>query len=257
MRVLLFLLVVVSCSMLLWACESGPFKATYEPGFAHTSGMRVSVFGVFKDGRMSPESWKQIGHALSAPMGSAECAIAYDDEFMVRDTEVSSAVDAYTREEGPTDALLDQFAAAATGDQIMVVTISGHPPQTLGGNDAGARPQRSQGLQAGGASGGGGRGTGGRGMGGGRRGGASGMPSGSQQHEITDGSVFEVSASLFTVRLHRTVGALSLTYSGPSAEEALAQFAEKFRTELPHAQCTAWNRDAAIDADRIRKMVER
>jgi len=243
-----FVFALASCFASLWSCESGPFNATYEPGFPHTSGMTVSVLGVYKDGRMSSDAWSQIGPVLSSPMRSSGCEIAYDSALVARDPEGSSAVDAYTRAEGPTDELLDQFGPAAEGDEIMLVTISGHPPQAIGGADAGASQRASSPRGAGGS---------GRGMGGGRRSHGGAMPSAAQeQHETTDGNVFEISALLFSVRQHHTVAALSLKYSGRSVDEALGQFAEKFRLELPHAQCKGWHWTAPLDLTRIQNKTE-
>ena len=68
---------------------------------------------------------------------------------------------------------------------------------------------------------------------------------------------FSVSASLFSVSEHRSVGLVALAYSGPSVDEAVKKLADRLGVELPGSTCTGWDWGAAkIDDQKIREMVE-
>ncbi len=233
LRIVFFVLMLGSCIVFLGACQGGPFRAAYEPGFAHNSGMTVSVFGVYRDGSMSSDSWKQISGSFSS-LGSKGCELAYDD-MQTRAPELSAAVDAYARAEGPTDSLLDRIAPAADGELVLLVAISGRPPRTPDGGVI-KHPQTGYGKRSRRAAGN-----------------MPNSPNGPQPDE-TDGNVFEMNASLFSVKQHRTVAALSLDYYGSSMDEALAQFKEKFQQELPNARCTGWHWDPPIDPASIKNL---
>lgn len=89
------------------------------------SGHTVSVFGVFKEGRMSPEAWGDLGGKLSAAFAGTACAAEYSDELLASNAPLSSAIDDYARANGIGDELLDAVAPAATGDLVVVFTIAG------------------------------------------------------------------------------------------------------------------------------------
>jgi hypothetical protein len=223
----------------LAACAEDDMQYTvnYAPEFAR-GRMTVSVFGAFKDGRMSPESWDDLSAKISASLGSQACPVAYSRDFATSNQALASAVDDYARANGITDDLLDQFGPAATGDTIMVLTVAGHPPQRL--TDAGAEPQ---GAARPSRRGGGGRY--GRGQ----------MSAPSSRPTPTDHNVFELSASFFSVRSHHSVALASMAYTGPSAEVALQKFADKLRAAVPGATCAGWHWDAPVDDQRIQHMV--
>jgi hypothetical protein len=83
------------------------------------------------------------------------------------------------------------------------------------------------------------------------------MPMSTNDHgSTTDRSIFEVSASLFSVRLHRSVAFVGMTYSGSSTDEALKKFADKLRAEMPGSACSGWKWDVHIDDEPIRTMSE-
>ncbi len=221
-------------------CADGgaDFTVKHAPEFS-TSNTKVSVFGIFKDGRMTPESWDAIGVRLSRPLGkTSACEVAYSEKLATTTPALSSAVDDYARANGVTDDLLDQFAPMAKGDAILLITIAGHPPQPIAASSLPTQtPSQSP-----------------RNMGGRR--GSSQMSAPARDPHPTDRSVFEVSATLFSVRLHRSVGVVSMTYSGASVDEAIDKFTARLTEELPGASCTDWNWDAKVDDERIRKMIE-
>lgn len=234
---LIGMLVMTAC-----ADDGARFNVKHAPEFV-TSGAQVSVFGIFKDGRMTPESWDAIGPRLSRSFGkSTSCEVAYGERLLRTAPALSSAVDDYARANGVTDDLLDQFAPMAKGDAIVLITIAGHPPQPIAPSElpkqAPAQSPRSMG-----------------GMGG--RQGAGQMAPPARDLHPTDRSVFEMSATLFSARLHRSVGVIAMTYSGANVDEAIEKFAARLAEELPGASCTDWNWDAHVDDERVRKMIDR
>jgi hypothetical protein len=86
--------------------------------------------------------------------------------------------------------------------------------------------------------------------GGGRRGGQ--MNGGGRHTEGPPKDELEVSAQFYSVHEHRTVGIVSMAYTGPSTDVAMAAFADKLRVELPAAQCQGWKPDVKVDVDRVR-----
>jgi hypothetical protein len=227
----------------LWAgcTDSASFTTRYASDFAHAPHT-VSVLGVYKDGRMNPDVWQQIGPGLSAPFGGA-CGPAYD-ALITTSPNVSAAIDDYARANGIGDDLIDQLAPAATGDLIMVVTVSGRvaaknaglpdsssvaggPPTSMGSKYRGSNMSTP-------ASGAGMR----------------------RQRALPDGAQFEMSASLFSVSQHKSVGMVAMEYSGPSVDDAVARLAAKLQNELPGAKCAGWNWGVQLDDEHIRSLLE-
>jgi hypothetical protein len=187
-------------------------------------GATVSVFGVYKDGRMSADAWKDLAPALS--LASNACEPAFGDELVATDRVLADAIDDEARSDGVTEELLDAFATAASGDVILLVTVAGQPPKdTTKHVAAPARP-----------------------MGGRRRG----MGPAPVRIRTTNHDALEMSASLYSIRAKKTVAVVAMTYTGKNADEGLAAFAEKLRAELPALRCAAWKHDVKIDVDRIR-----
>jgi hypothetical protein len=232
----------------LAACSGDTqFTTRYAPEFSqgrHT----LSVFGVFKDGRMSSEAWETIGPRLSAPFGGA-CTPAYGTPLLAQKPALSSAIDDYARANGVGDELLEQFAPAATGDLILVVTVAGRvgKPEGPGSPDTSAM---SGGPPATSRSGAGGTSGFARGSGGGS---GRSMMSGGPRRKVDENS-FEMSASLFSVSLHRSVALVAMQYAGPSVDEAVAKLAAKLGATIPGSTCGSWNWDAPVDDHRIREL---
>ena len=103
--------------------------------------MTVSVLGVFKEGRMSPESWDEIGPKISSVFGAqGMCPIAYNAKLITDKPDLAEAVDDYSRANGVTDDLLDQLAPAANGDAVLVITVAGRPIKQAHDSSASAMP---------------------------------------------------------------------------------------------------------------------
>jgi hypothetical protein len=221
-------------------CADERFDAHFAPEFPR-SATSVSIFGVFKDGRLSPESWAQLSGRLSGAFGKKGCDALYIESFSGVAPTLSAAVDDYTRANGVTDDLLAKFAPMAKGENIMLVTVAGHPPQPIGNSGMGPMTRNSQPSSM---SGMGGRGA--RGM--------ASPPHDFEEH--TDQSVFQVSATLFSVREHRSVAELAMTYEGSSTDAAIAKFAARLGDELRGSSCTGWSAESRVDEAQIRELME-
>ena len=72
----------------------------------------------------------------------------------------------------------------------------------------------------------------------------------------TDRSVFEVSASLFSVRQHESVAVVAMTYDGQSVDDAFRKFTERLGAELTGARCAGWDRSVRVDEEKLRTLAE-
>jgi hypothetical protein len=214
------------------AASCGPgdsrFTTQVAPAFEparHT----VSVFGVYKDGQMSTDSWGGVAGAMSPVFGGNMCDAAYTDSFVASNPSLSSAIDDVVRADGFSDPLLTRIAPAAKGDLVLVLTMSGQLPvhlKTSLATEAAAN----------------GRPGSGRGTRGGR-------PSATRR----DDNVLDISAILFSVRERRSVGVVENQYSGASFDQAIAAFAERLAHTLPGARCATWNWAIALDPEGVRQ----
>jgi hypothetical protein len=223
--------------------EEVQFTTHLASDFQQTSHAKLSVFGVFRDGRMNSEAWDEFGPKLTAALRASPCEVAYSNELVSSDGPLSAAVDDYARANGVTDDLLGAFAPKAQGDSILLITIAGHPPRSLG--DAGA-PRRGapQQQSMGGGMGGGGR----RGMG------------GAQPYvdprSGTDRSEFDIAASVYSIAQNHSIALISMSYSGRSVDEAVTKFSQKLGETLPGAACVGWKADVKVDEAAVRKLNE-
>jgi hypothetical protein len=221
------------------------FTTKLADGFA-PAHPTVSVLGVYKDGQMNSDAWDTVAPRVSRALGASRCVAAYSEPLLSTSGVLSSAIDDYSRANGPTDELLAQLAPAAKGELVLVMTIAGKLPvkQTGSPLGGGGAPQPSLG---GGSRGGGMGGPGGGGRGGRMRGPAAGE---------ADTNELDVSASLFSIAQGRSVALYGMQYSGDSVDDAIAQFANQLARSLPGAQCAGWDWDAKIDPDRIRQSID-
>jgi hypothetical protein len=220
MRTVAIVVVLLTCVQC--GGDDAQFHASYAPTYA--KGGTVSVFGLFKDGRMNPELWDQLGPTLLRKSG---CETAYSVDFVAKNPTLSAAVDGAVRAGGVTEGLLEQFAPVAKGDSILVISMAGHPPVKTGPTEMHMKPQ-----------------TPGR------------MTRPASPYESTtptDHSVFEVSVSLYSVRERRSVAALSMTYGGNDVDRAISRFAERLAAEMPVQACAGWNWDAQVDEEKVRR----
>jgi hypothetical protein len=134
------------------------FKTDYTPEFVK-GRHRVSVLGVFKDGRMDFESWDALSTALSASFEGGRCAAGYSSDFVSGHGQLAAAIDDVTRADGLGDELLTQLSPAATGDLMIVFTVAGHVEKVhIDIRNPGQQSQGSPGAGGAGPSGQGGAG---------------------------------------------------------------------------------------------------
>jgi hypothetical protein len=216
------------------------------------SGHRVSVFGVFKEGRMSPETWGELGAGLSSAFGPTACPAEYSDDLVTSNAPLSSAIDDYARANGIGDELLDAVAPAATGDLIAVFTIAGkvvaegHAGEATTG---GMPPTAPNTMMRGG--------TGFRGQHGGMPGMGGPMNDPRRGFRGAPADALELSASLFSVSEHKSVALVAMRYVGDSLPDALREMADRLRAAVPGSTCAAWNASVHLDEQRIRELAER
>ncbi len=228
--------VVVAC-----AEDEAQWNVRFAPEFPKTPA-KVSIVGVFRDGRMNAEAWDELAVRLSSPFGAGSCPVAFDRDLLGKKEDFANAIDDYARANGVTDGLLDKLSPAALGDEVLVFTVAGRPRSH--DQDGGASASQSAPMSA--------PPTSSRGGGAGRP--RAGMGMGAMR--LPDRSAFEVSASLFSPSQHRSVGLVAMEYSGSSANEAFARFTDKLKAALPGATCAGWNWNAAVDEKAIRELKE-
>jgi hypothetical protein len=218
------------------------FNIKYAPTFQR-GGMTVSVLGVFREGRMSPETWDDIGPKISTAFGRGLCPTGYDTKLIADHADLAAAIDDYTRANGVTDDLLDQLAPAASGDAVLVITVAGRPVWARTDAGVGAPPQTSAPTAPG---------RGSQGM----RGHGGGMGTPTPMRLAIDRNAFEMSASIFSVHDHRSVALVSMGYSGTSGADALQKFVAKLRESLPTFPCVGWHMDTPIDEKKIQEITK-
>lgn len=218
------MLVVAACG------GDARYSAKFAPEYAR--GGTVSVFGVFKDGRMNPELWTQLGPTI---LRKGRCEPAYSVDFVALKATLASVVDDYIRQNGVTDALLGEFAPRAKGDAILVVSMSGRASQPAGSTTTTTTTRQ----QLPGST---------------RRG----APTTQYEPNVGPGGQggFEMSASLYSVRLRRSVALLTMAYEGRDVDAAIAKFGERLAEEIPISACLGWNGDVAMDEEKIKNLKE-
>jgi hypothetical protein len=221
------------------------FNTRFAPGFSPPHHA-VSVFGVFKDGQMSAGAWDTLAPRISPAIGSAKCTAGYvEGSSAAPNATLWSAVDDYTRSNGPTDVLLTELAPAAEGDLVLVLTVAGRVPEEEKLHPQEETPQKPSMM------GGQGRGGGG-GMGGGM--GAAGMMSHHAPTAAGAKDALELAALLYSVKEKQSVAQVTLEYTGHSYDDAMAKFTLKLRQTLPAASCTGWTWDGKVDVERVRNL---
>lgn len=172
----------------------------------------VSVFGVLHDGRLDPLAWDDYSRALS-PLGRA-CGARYTRDWASTHADDAKSIADETRANGFTDDLLAKIARGAKGDAILVVSVSGKPPRVLGHE---TRERIVNPMQM------------------------TKPASTTYVHTITDGNAFDVMVSVYSIKEHRSVAELEMTYTGKDQEDAVRRFAESFGKSFPGWTCAGWN----------------
>jgi hypothetical protein len=235
----------VAFAMALSACattssDNAVFTAQSLPEHQPASVARVAVFGVFHDGRMNAEMWPR----LSERLGFDGCDAAYGAPMHDADPDAFDAVTRYAMKNGPDDVMIAPFDGLARGDVVLFLQVYGMPTRAhpAGAGSSSSRPSQAPPPPS---SGYGGR-RGMRGM----RGGYGGAPRATRSAD-DDTQPFEMSASLYSPTLHKTVAFLRMRYTGHSLDEALAKFATQLHAQMPSATCGGWDWSAHADLARM------
>ena len=227
----------------LGACgDEIQFTSRHADEVAPNDRVTVTVLGVFKDGIMSQDAWEVLGPRLSRGFHGAACAAAYfpapaagaasttdagaAPAHPTTDETLAHAIEDYARDNGVTDDLLAELAPMAEGDLIVTFTIAGHPPALIEAGTSFPRTTPAPRPMRGGM-----------------------MPQ--RQRAAPPGprsnnNAYEVAASFYSRKYHRSVALLAMTYRGASEDDALTLFVNKLSAFFPNATC-AGVASAAID----------
>ena len=210
------------CSALVMCAGELGLRVEQAPEYTPQNGAKISVFGVFHDGRMDEKAWLPLEPKLAEAFGGKRtCETGYGKRLRDGDNALSHQVDHMVRENGIDDDVLEKVAPAAQGDFILVLMLYKKVPQ-LRDRDGGARMRVAA-----------------QPMGMGRRGVRPGMSR--YAPPVEDDHVFELSASLFSRAAHKLVAQVDLRYTGDDLDAAMAGFAKKLETVVPGATCAGWN----------------
>jgi hypothetical protein len=224
------MLVVLGVSS--FGCDDS-FQVQHAAEFPRGGGTSISVFGVYRDGRLAPEAWDLFRSRLAPLFGTSPCEPGYPDILTPSGTPALQAVDDWSRANGVTDELLDKLSVTAKGNLVLLVTMTGRP---------GAKPESGQGVQGPSPVAAPMRGAAGR------RGSA--PPKG----PAAEAPSFEAVGILFSPKAHKSVAAIRMTYTGQSLEDALDRFMARLGAELPRSTCAGWGGELHVDASDIKRL---
>lgn len=201
----------------LFSCAEGGASVSvkYAPEFV-PGPTTVSILGVYRSGRMSPEAWTAMGPALSAALGQKRCPVGFSDKLRRVNPDQYAAIDELTKSDGITDELLSEVAPQAVGETVVVINVHGRITEAKG-DQAEPAARSVSGRRS-------------RGPGRGHAPVSSYAPS----------PGLAISASLYSVKLRRSVAKLQTSYGGTELEEGLARFAKEFAKVMPGSTCLGW-----------------
>jgi hypothetical protein len=206
------------------ACGDASFHVKMPEGF-HDAHRTVSVVGVYREGRWSPDYFAQLEPSITGALGRG-CEPGYGDALRASDPGLYDEIDEASRQEGVTEDVVARFTPAALGDTLMVLQVYGPMPlpsdrgrSTPPPVPTAARPGYSRG--AGGMSG-------------------RGPQAGPADPRGARGPDVLIAATLFSTKDHAYLGEVALTYTGKDVDAALKRFGERLAQELRGATCAAW-----------------
>jgi hypothetical protein len=218
-------LLLAASAALSCADGSARFEAKYAPGFAE-GPQSISLFGVYQDGRMSPDAWTEIGSKLSPVLGQKLCEVAYGNKLREADPQLFFDLDKATQSEGITEDLLDKFVPAAQGETIGVVSLhirgpSGQRIDTYDATGITTRNVPAQGTRI--------------------RQSMAPPPVASGVWQLGE---IRLIATLFSRRTHTTAARITMIYAGSNLAEAIQKFVAKIGDSWSGSTCRGWTWDA-------------
>lgn len=202
----------------LGACaeSSASVDVKYAPDF-RPGATTVSVFGAFRNGRMDQEFGALVGPALASAFGHHRCESAWGAELAHRNQDLYTAIEEQAKSEGVNDDLLEKVAPNAEGELLLVVTAHGAAaPRSFGGAEVDPGTMGPQATARGAPR--------------------NRIPAGALRRYGAKGGLV-MTASFYSVRLRRGVARMSMTYEGPSAEDAVTHFAAELAKVVPGSTC--------------------
>ena len=178
----------------------------------------VSVFGVFKDGRMRTEAWQELSPRFAGVLGNKPCELAFGDRLRAEDEESYEHFDHEIKDNGITKDTLASFAARAEGKMILAITVLGEAQVATGlgnhtrGMEASAtaaqRRMRARSLLPG------------------------------DERPVAAG--LDIAVALYSIEAKDNILTLDLHYTGTTLEEAYKRIAMKLEGIIPDARCVGW-----------------
>ncbi|HEY3593230.1 MAG TPA: hypothetical protein VGL13_05130 [Polyangiaceae bacterium] len=188
---------------------------------------RVSILGVFKDGRMDAGAWTALAPKLNDEL-EGPCQAGYDDRLRKTDAKLFATIDEQTEQEGVTPSLLDKLAPRTDAELILVVYEYGTPMVAADPNTA-PKAQTPPTASTSGHHG--------------RRGHhPPGAPDADHPHEAG----VELAASLFDVREHAFVAEVDVKRA-KTADAAADQLAKSFESVLSGSTCASFDWDKSVE----------
>jgi hypothetical protein len=213
--------------LVFFACGDASFRVKMPEGFreAHRT---VSVVGIYREGRLSPDYFDQIAPTIEGALGRG-CDQGYGEALKSADPTLYEELDQESRQDGVTDDVLARMSPGALGDTLMVIQLYGpigapgkRPtkggasaplPQTPAPYSRGAGSMSGRGPRAGG---------------------------GEEPRAPQSTSDVQIAATLYSRKDHSFVGEVALTYNGKDVDKALRRFGERLNSEMSGAKCAGW-----------------
>jgi hypothetical protein len=208
------------------------FAANFAP-----AGRSVSVFGVFKDGRMSSSHWSMLSTRLAAGIGGEACENGFDT-LTSSAPATADAIAHYAMAEGPDDTLLAKVAPSASGDLVLVLGIAGQLQAPAAHNAQAGAPSASTSIASSPRMSGHG----------GHRAPYATMGNTPRRETTQEADTLDLTASFYSVKAMGFVALIQLKYAGTDVDEALKEFALLLSQKLPQLHCVGWAWDANLQA---------
>src|SRR5262245_6308986 len=107
---------MMACAALVMCASALNVTVERAPNYSPPASPRVSIFGVFHDGRMSEQAWTSLSPKVSKALGHVSCELGYGNRFREADSELASWTDRTVSENGIDDEVLDKVSKYAEGD---------------------------------------------------------------------------------------------------------------------------------------------
>lgn len=203
-----FPLQLISCGS---ASSESTFFVKHAPVFSRAR--TVSVFGAIHHGGASKSAWGSVAPAFADAMGATYCEAGFVEQLRDTNADAFLAIEQEIELGQVKEELLQSVAPAASGESILTIQIFGRV------RNANVDTRRI--LVA--------------------HGGGSEPRSDTATALASPPPTLDISATLFSKHQRRTVGLLSMTYSGASLDEALHEFVKKLHSMMPNFVCRGWN----------------